>query len=1063
MNAPARLSSDRVRPANLSAWAVAHPALVLFAILVTATAGLFSYTHLGRAEDPPFTIKTMVVQAAWPGASAQDMQDQVADRLEKRLQELALFDYVKTYTRPGVTVLQLQLKDEARGEAVREAWYQTRKKLADIKASLPQGVLGPFFNDEYGDVFTAIYMLSGDGVPLSKLKHYAEIVRQRILRTPDVTKVDIVGEMPQRIYVEFSHKKLATLGISPQTIFESVARQNAIVSAGAIETNADRIDIRVTGAFKAEDAVAAVPVVSGGHTFRLGDIATVHRGYMDPPEEIVRHNGRPAVGVVVAMADGANVLDLGKRLNEAIAEIRAQIPVGVEIDQITDQPRVVEASVGEFLRTFAEALAIVMIVNFISLGLRPGLVVATSVPLVLAIVFVVMHAAGLNLDRITLGSLVIALGLLVDDAIIAVEMMMTKIEQGWEKAKAAAVTWDSTAFPMLTGTLATAAGFLPVGLARSTAGEYAGNIFWVVGLSLVVSWIVAVVFTPYIGVKFLPDRVAHGPDGAKNHYDSRAYKILRSLVVSAIRFRWSVIGATVIVFVAAGIAFTHVQQQFFPTSPRPELFIEIRLPEGSSIGATEAAARKAEGLLKGDPDVAFFTTYVGQGSPRFFLALNPILPNQSFALVVIMTHGPEARERLKARLDELTAADTIPEARLRIDQLNFGPPVGFPVQFRVLGPNPDEVREVAVKVRDVMRQNSKTRDVQFDWNEQKKSIRLEVDQDRARALGLTPQDIARSLQTLLSGATITEYREGIELIPVVARAIAEERLSLGAFEELTIPTLNGAFVPVSQVAKVSYEFEEPILWRRNRDVAMTVRSDIAEGVQAPDVTAEIRPALKPIIDALPPGMRIEEGGAIEESVKANAAIFEVFPLMLVAMLTILMVQLQSFSKLFLVVLTAPLGLIGASFALLKFDAPFGFVALLGLIALAGMIMRNTVILVDQIDADMASGLPRFDAIVESTVRRARPVVLTALAAILAMIPLSQSVFWGPMAIVMIGGLFVATVLTLVFLPALYAAWFGVGEADGPKAPATPRAEGDYAKRLPSFRPASRADVLSEIN
>ena len=1021
---------------NLSAWAVAHPAVVLFLIIVFSVAGLVSYFSLGRAEDPSFSIKTMVITSTWPGATSQEMQDQVADKVEKRLQELELFDFVRTYTRPGVSVIQVQLKDTAQPNEVEDAWYQVRKKLNDSRPTLPQGVQGPFFNDEYGDVYSAIYMLSSEDVSLAKLKDYAEIVRQRLLRTEGVAKVDIVGERHQRIFIEFSHRKLATLGITPQAIFDSVARQNAVTPAGTIETSADRIDVRVTGAFKGEAAIAEVPIEAGGASFRLGDIATIKRGYEDPPESVVRHNGSEAVGVVVAMTKGTNVLELGNRLKDAIADAKAEIPTGVEIDQITDQPRVVDESVSEFLRSFIEALAIVLVVSFLSLGWRSGLVVATSVPLVLAIVLVVMNVAGLNLDRITLGSLIIALGLLVDDAIIAVEMMVVKMEQGWSRIRAAAFAWDSTAFPMLTGTLVTAVGFLPVGIARSTAGEYAGNIFWIVGLALVVSWIVAVFFTPYVGVKLLPNfnNRGAGHDGDAI-YDTRLYRALRRAVGWAVRFRWVVIASTLASFGAAIVAFTQVQQQFFPTSSRPELFIEIRMPEGTSIGVTEAAAKKAEALIKGDPDVAYYTTYIGEGSPRFFLALNPVLPNESFALIVMMTKDAEARERLKARLEGLVAQNVIPEARLRIDRLNFGPPIGFPVQFRVLGPDGESVRAVADKVRGAMRANPNTRDVQFDWNEQKKSIRLEVDQDRARSLGLTPQDIAQTLGTLLSGYTVTEYKEGIELVPVVARAVPEERLGLASFEDLTIPTRSGAAVPVSQVARVHYEFEEPILWRRNRDVVLTVRSDIAAGVQAPDVTAEIQPAIDAIAATLPPGMRIEAGGAVEESAKANAALFKIFPLMFIAMLTILMVQLQRFSTLLLVFLTAPLGLIGASFSLLAFDAPFGFNALLGLIALAGMIMRNTVILVDQIDVDVASGLSRWDAIIESTVRRSRPLVLTAMAAILAMIPLSRSVFWGPMAITMMGGLLVATILTLLFLPALYAAWFRVRR---PKAETTIR-------------------------
>ncbi|MGQ0456087.1 MAG: efflux RND transporter permease subunit [Hyphomicrobium sp.] len=1012
---------------NLSEWAVKHQAVVLFLIISASLAGAFSYLNLGRAEDPKFTIKTMVVQAAWPGATADQMQKLVAEPLEKRLQEFPILDYVKTYSRPGVSVLQVQLKDSLRGEAVSDTWYQVRKKLSDSRNELPEGVQGPFFNDEYGDVFAAVYMLTGEGVTRAELKAYAESARKALLRVPDVSKVSLSGAIDERVFVEFSNAKLTTLGVSPQQIFDAIRRQNAMSPAGAIETNADRVAIRVTGSFEADRAVAEVPIEAGGRVFRLGDIADVKRGYQDPPEFLVHHNRQPAIGLAVAMADNANVLRLGKNLKGAVSEVASQFPTGVKMEQIADQPRVVEESVGEFLTSFAEALVIVLAVSFLSLGLRAGIVVALSVPLVLAIVFVVMDVMGMNFDRITLGALIIALGLLVDDAIIAIEMMIVKIEEGIDKLKAATVTWNSTAFPMLTGTLVTAAGFLPVGLAKSTAGEYAGNIFTVVGIALVVSWFVAVFFTPYLGVKLLP-KAAGGGHGGHASYDTRTYRWLRRVVEWSLRHRRIVIGATLTSFVLAGVGMGFVQQQFFPTSSRPELFIEVRMPEGSSIGATEVAARKAEALLDGDKDTKYFTTYVGQGSPRFFLALNPVLPNESFALTVIMTQDAEARERLKAKLERAIAAGAVPEARVRIDRLNFGPPVDFPVQFRVMGTDPIKVREIAGQVRDIMRADPNAVDVQFDWNEQVKRIALNVDQDRVRALGLNQQDISEALQFLLTGFKITEYREGIELIDVVARAPAAERLNLQGLGDLNILTSKGRAVPISQVATLDYGFEEPILWRRNRDLALTVRSDVAAGIQAPTVTDAILPKLEALKASLPAGYRIDTGGAIEESTKANAALFSIFPLMFLVMLTLLMFQLQSFSKLFLVFSTAPLGLIGAVAALLAFNAPFGFVALLGVIALAGMIMRNTVILVDQIDHDLAAGRGPWEAIVESTVRRARPVVLTALAAILAMVPLSRSVFWGPMAISMMGGLLVATVLTLVFLPALYAAWFRVRPA-----------------------------------
>jgi multidrug efflux pump len=1009
---------------NLSEWAVKHPSVVLFLIIAATLAGGLSYLNLGRAEDPSFSIKTMIVQAAWPGATADQVQTLVAEPLEKRLQEFPSLDYVRTYSRPGVTVLQVQLKDYMRGAAVAETWYQVRKKLNDSRGELPEGVQGPFFNDEYGDVFAAVYMISGEGLSRADLKHYADTVRKALLRVPDVSKVALSGTLDERVFVEFSHEKLATLGITPQQIFDAIRRQNAMSAAGAVETSADRVAIRVTGAFEADRAVADVAIEAGGRVFRLGDIAEVKRGYEDPPSFLVRHNQQPAVGLAVAMADNANVLQLGENLKAAVAEVAAEVPAGVTIDQISNQPRVVEESVGEFTTSFVEALVIVLAVSFLSLGWRAGIVVALSVPLVLAIVFVVMQALGMNLDRITLGALIIALGLLVDDAIIAIEMMMVKMEEGVDRLKAATFTWESTAFPMLTGTLVTAAGFLPVGFAKSTAGEYAGHIFTIVGLALVISWVVAVFFTPYLGVKLLPKFVAGTGHGHASH-DTRTYRALRGVVNWSLRHRWLVIGTTILSFLAAGAGMTQVQQQFFPTSSRPELFIEIRMPEGTAIGATEASAKKAEALLLGDADARYFTTYVGQGSPRFFLALNPVLPNESFALTVIMTTGPEGRERLKAKLEKAIADGAIPEARVRIDRLNFGPPVGFPVQFRVTGSDPAKVREIAGQVRDVMRADPRTVDVQFDWNEQVKQISLQVDQDRVRALGLNQQDISETLQVLLSGFKVTEYREGTELIDVVARAPASERQNLEGLRDLSVITTKGRAIPLSQVATLEYGFEEPILWRRNRDLVLTVRSDITPGVQAPTVTSALLPKLEELKTALPAGYRIETGGAIEESDKANVALFKIFPLMFLAMLTLLMFQLQSFSKLFLVFSTAPLGLIGAVAALLAFNAPFGFVALLGVIALAGMIMRNTVILVDQIDHDLASGSSPWVAVVESTVRRSRPVVLTALAAILAMIPLSRSVFWGPMAISMMGGLLVATILTLVFLPALYAAWFRV--------------------------------------
>lgn len=1024
-----------MRNLNLSRWAVLNPAVTLFTILVALAAGALAYVTLGRAEDPTFTIKTMVVQAVWPGASAEDMQNLVAEPIEKRIQELPELDYVSTFSRPGAVVLQVQLKDSVRQEAA-DVWYQIRKKVGDLRPQLPQGLIGPFFNDEFGDVFSAIYMVTGEGLSRAELKTYAERLRTRLLAVDDAAKVALIGDLEERVFVEISHRKLATLGISPQAIFDAITRQNAMTAAGSIQTVADDVQVRVSGDIGSLAALRDLPIAAGSSVIRLGDIADIRRGYEDPPAFLAFFNGQDTVGVGVEMAEGANVVHLGELLEAEVEAFRAELPLGVEVTQSADQADIVEHAFDEFIHTFLEALAIVLFVSFVTLGLRTGIVVALSVPIVLAVVFVIMQGMGLNFDRITLGALIIALGLLVDDAIIAVEMMVVKIEQGFDRIAAASAAWDSTAFPMLTGTLVTAAGFLPVGLAQSTSGEYAGNIFWVVGIALIVSWFVAVIVTPYLGLKLLPP-----PKPGAHHasYDSRPYRILRAGVNLALRARWAVIGLTLAALVATGVGMGFVQQQFFPTSARAELFIETRMPQGSSIEATAKAALAAEALVEGDPDVRFSSTYVGAGSPRFFFALNPALPNPSFAMTVIMAQDAAARDRLRAKIEAAVAVGAIPEARIRVDQIVFGPPVGFPVQFRVVGPDPAEVRRIAAEVRAVMVANPKTVEPQFDWNEQAKTVNLELDQDRIRALGLNTADVSNTLQTLLSGVKVTEYRAGIELIDVIVRAPLDERADPSQLENLTVLLPSGAAVPVSQLAGVTYGFEEPILWRRNRDMVLTVRADIVPGVQAPTVTAELLPALQPIIDGLPSGYRIDTGGAVEESAKANAALFQIFPLMFLVMLSLLMLQLRSFSKLLLVFFTAPLGAIGAVAALLIFNAPFGFVALLGVIALAGMIMRNTVILVDQIDHDLAAGSPPWEAIVESTVRRARPVVLTALAAILAMIPLARSVFWGPMALSIMGGLIVATVLTLFFLPALYAAWFRVGRntpaatvADTPK-------------------------------
>ncbi len=1013
-----------MRRFNLSEWAVHHQPLILFLVLAIAVGGFLSFRGLGRAEDPNFTIKNVIVTASWSGATAQEMQDQVADRIEKRLQELPWFDKAVTYTKPGFTAMNVQFRDNTPAREVPHLFYQLRKKLDDVRPQLPNEINGPNVNDEFGDVDSILYMITADGADAAQKKRVAEALRQRLLKVPSVTKVTLYGVQDERIFVEFSHAKLATLGVQPQAIFDSLARQNAVAPAGTVESGAQRIPLRISGALAGEQAVAETPVEANGRVFRLGDIATITRGFKDPPEFIVRQRGEPALAVGVVMAKGANILAFGRDVKAALDEFMPAVPQGFTVEQIADQPKVVEEAIWEFEKSFVEALAIVLAVSFLSLGWRTGIVVALSVPLVLAITFAVMSVLAIDLHRITLGALIIALGLLVDDAIIAVEMMVVKMEQGWDRVRAAAFAWTSTAFPMLTGTLVTAAGFLPIGFANSAVGEYAGGIFWVVAIALAASWIVAVVFTPYLGVKLLPASLAaHAHADPHAIYETRGYRLLRRVIQACVRRRVLTVLATIGIFVGSIVAFGNVQQQFFPLSERPELFFQMRLPEGTAIGVTNETARKAERLLGDDPDILTHATYIGQGSPRFWLGLNPQLPNEAFAEIVIVAKDVEARERIKSRVEGAIANGALAEARVRVDRFNFGPPVGFPVQFRVVGQDPMKVREIASRAREVVRANPNAVDPHLDWNEMTPAVRVVVDQERARALGLEPQTVAQTLQTLISGLSVTTVRDRTEKVDVVARAVPAERLDLARIGELTILSRNGVAVPLAQVGRIEFAHEEPILWRRNRDMSITVRADVVDGVQPPDVTAQIWPTLQSIRDGLPAGYRLEIGGAVEESEKGNASIFALFPLMIGVMLTLLMIQLQSFSRLILVFLTAPLGMIGASLALNLANKPFGFVALLGLIALAGMIMRNAVILVDQIETDVEHGLTRREAIVEATVRRARPVVLTALAAILAMIPLASSAFWGPMAYTIMGGLFVATFLTILFLPALYALWF----------------------------------------
>ncbi len=1036
---------------NLSAWALEHQALILYFILALFAAGTYSYLRLGQGEDPEFTFKLMVVHTLWPGATAKEVELQVTERLEKKLQETPWFDYARSYSKPGESLIFVVLKDYTPPKAVPDAWYQVRKKISDIKSTLPSSVQGPFFNDEFGDTFGIIYAFTSDGYSFSELHDYVENVRRDLLRVPDVSKVDILGDQDEKIYIEMSHKKLATLGVDPLQIFALLQRQNNMVPAGNFETRADRIYLRISGDFKSVESIREIGIMAGGRLFRLGDIANVYRGYIDPPLLKFRYEGQDALGLAVSMRKGGDIIALGRALHAEMARIKSNLPVGIEVHQVADQPKVVSRSISEFMETLGEAVIIVLAVSFLSLGLRTGVVVALCIPLVLASTFLLMKVFGIDLQRISLGALIIALGLLVDDAIIAVEMMAIKMEQGWDRLRAGSYAYTSTAPSMLTGTLVTAAGFLPVGLAKSAAGEYTFSIFAVVTIALLVSWVVAVLFTPYLGFKLLPDYAAldprntltqrlllgplrrrfprlipPAPSRAHDHdvYSRPFYQRFRALVTWCVTWRKTVIGITIGVFVLSVFGFRFVQQQFFPSANRPELVVDLWLPNGASIDATDAEARRFEQVLNADQDVESFVVYVGGGSPRFYLPLDQQLTNANLAEFVVTTKSNRVRDKVGRRLlDILDNQFTL--LRGRVSPLQNGPPVAYPVQFRVSGPDYWKIREIAKQVAEAVRANRSMLHVHLDWNEMSKVVRLDIDQNKARLIGSTSEGLSDVLHSILSGYSITQFRERDKLIEVLARAEAKERLSLDDIRDINVPTQSGKWVPLSQVATISYAFEDGVIWRRNRIPTITVQGDILGHIQAPVVTNQINSTLDPIRAKLPPGYVIEVGGATEESARGQASVNAVVPIAVLVIITLLMIHLQSISKTLLVLLTAPLGLIGVVLFLLVFNVPFGFVAMLGFLALFGMIMRNSVILVDQIDQDVVAGHPLWTAIIESTVRRFRPIMLTAAAAILAMIPLTQSNFWGPMAVAIMGGLLVATVLTLLFLPALYAVWFRV--------------------------------------
>ncbi len=1009
---------------NLSALAVRERSVTLFLLLLISAAGVLAFFQLGRAEDPPFTIKQMTVVTVWPGATAQDMQDQVAEPLEKRLQELRWYDRSETYTRPGLAFTMISLLDATPPAQVQEEFYQARKKLGDEAQKLPAGVIGPIVNDEYADVTFALFALKAKGEPQRRLVRDAEALRQRLLHVPGVKKVNIIGEQPERIFVSFSHDRLATLGVTPQDIFTALNSQNVLTPAGSIETRGPQVFVRVDGAFDDLEKIRMAPVVAQGRTLSVSDVATVERGYEDPPTFLVRNDGEPALLLGVVMRDDWNGLDLGEALEAEVSEINAQLPLGMTLSRVTDQAVNIRAAVDEFMVKFFVALLVVMVVCFLSMGWRVGVVVAAAVPLTLAAVFVIMAASGKNFDRITLGSLILALGLLVDDAIIAIEMMVVKMEEGYSRVAASAYAWSHTAAPMLSGTLVTAIGFMPNGFARSTAGEYTGNMFWIVGIALIASWVVAVAFTPYLGVKLLPEiRKVEGGHAAI--YDTRHYNRFRQLLGRVIAGKWLVAGAVAGAFALAILGMGAVKKQFFPTSDRPEVLVELQMPYGTSIERTSAAAAKVEAWLAKQEEARIVTAYIGQGAPRFFLAMSPELPDPSFAKIVVLADDDTSREALKFRLREAIADGLAPEAQVRVTQIVFGPPSPFPVAYRVMGPDPDTLRVIAEQVKRVMDASPMMRTVNTDWGPRVPTLHFALDQDRLNAVGLTSSSLALQLQFLLSGVPLTEVREDIRSVQVIGRAAGEVRLDPAKIAAFTLAGSAGQRIPLSQVGTVEVRMEDPILRRRDRTPTITVRGDIAEGLQPPDVSTAVLKQLQPVIERLPPGYRIEMAGSIEESAKATTAMLPLFPIMIALTLLIIILQVRSIAAMVMVFATSPLGLIGVVPTLLLFQQPFGINALVGLIALSGILMRNTLILIGQIHHNEREGLRPYDAVVEATVQRARPVILTALAAILAFIPLTHSVFWGTLAYTLIGGTFAGTILTLVFLPAMYAIWFKI--------------------------------------
>ncbi|KQV56750.1 MULTISPECIES: efflux RND transporter permease subunit [unclassified Caulobacter] len=1018
---------------NLSALAVRERSITLFLIIAITFAGAFAFMKLGRAEDPSFSIKVMTIVSAWPGATAQEMQDQVAEPLEKRLQELKWYDRSETFTRPGLAFTTLTLKDQIPPKEVPEQFYQTRKKMTDEAANLPRGVLGPFVNDEYGDVTFALYALKAKGEPHRLLARQAETLRQRLLHVPGVKKVMIIGEQPEKIFVEFSQARLATLGVSPRDLFSALNDQNLVTPGGSIETQGPQVQIRLDGALDDLDKIRETPIAVGGRTLKLADIAEVKRGYEDPATFLIRNDGEPAIELGVVMKDRYNGLLLGKSLDKEAKAISAEMPLGMSFAKVTDQSVNIEEAYDEFMLKFFVALAVVIVVSLISLGFRVGLVVAMAVPLTLAGVFVIMLVTGRDFDRITLGALILSLGLLVDDAIIIIETIVVKMEEGRDRVSAATYAWGHTAAPMLAGTLVTIIGLMPVGFAKSTAGEYAGNIFWVVAFALITSWFVAVIFTPYLGVLMIP-KIKPVEGGHAAIYDTPRYRQLRAMVTWTVDNRFKVAAGVGVAMVVAVLMMGATKKQFFPISDRPEVLIEVQMPEGQSIASTSQAVAKVEAWLRRQPEAKIVTSYIGQGAPRFFLAISPELPDPSFAKIVVLTPDQKARDVLKRRVRQFAAEGSVPGAKIRATQIVFGPPSPFPVAFRVMGPDAARVRDIAEQVRAVMLRNDGLRQVNTDWGERVPTVHFVLDQDRLRAFGLSSSDASQQLQFLLTGVPVTQVREDIRSVEVVARTTGADRLDPSRLGAFTLVGASGERIPLDQIGRAEVRMEDPILRRRDRLTTITVRGDIDERLQPPDVSTQVFKDLKPIMAALPAGYRIEMGGSIEEAGKANVALAAIFPLMFILMMVVIIFQVRSLSAMFMVLLTAPLALVGVAPTLLIFHQPFGFNAILGLIGLAGIIMRNSLILIGQIHINQEEGLAPFHAVVEATVQRARPVILTALAAILAFIPLTFSVFWSSMAYTLIGGTIGGTILTLVFLPSLYAMWFRIQDPRRDAAP-----------------------------